>query len=243
MICEIEYPARKGLYTCSMACRNALTRQKRMARYEDRSCAICGTMFNVAKLIRGGTPNPAKLCGMICVGENNRRLKLGSEIVEYEDIPCRNAKCATVIHRRVSNVKKEFCSRQCAFTAKRERILRAPRAHKFIVTLCTGQQLQVRSKWEAVFLKQFIEHNKLKWSYESKTIILEDGKTRYTPDFYLEDDDVFIEIKGWRDSNAWKVKAARKMGFSVLLLNRKILQNVYGLDMREKNLNSVCQKA
>ncbi len=52
---------------------------------------------------------------------------------------------------------------------------------------------------------------------------------RYTPDFYLEDDDVFVEIKGFRRSNAWKAPAARKLGFNVILANKQILQNVYGL--------------
>lgn len=240
--CLIEYPDRAGLHTCSMGCRDERTRRKRLERYEDRTCAVCGSTFNVARLI-AGMPNPAKLCGMTCVGENNRRLKLGSETVAREDVECRNPTCGRVIRRRVTDTKWEFCSKSCAFFAKRDLILHAPRAHLFDVRTNDGQVVSVRSKWEAVFLKQFIEPRGMKWLYEAKTIVLDDGKTHYTPDFYLEDDDVFVEIKGFRKSNAWKASAARKLGFNVIMADKHVLQSVYGLDMREKNLNSVCVKA
>lgn len=55
-----------------------------------------------------------------------------------------------------------------------------------------------RSSWEANYAR-FLNFKQEKWQYEYKTFELKDGRT-YTPDFYLENEDVFVEVKGfWRD--------------------------------------------
>lgn len=198
---------------------------------------VCGEEIGLAAGL------DVKLCGRGCIGENNRRLRLGAEFVPHEDVACRNPGCGAMIRRRMTDVKHEFCSKACSFSAKREKMLHAPRAHRFSIQMNDGCVVSVRSRWEALFLKQFLEPRGIKWAYESRTIVLDGGKTHYTPDFYLEEDDVFVEIKGFRKSNAWKAVAARGLGFRVILADKRVLQSVYGLDMREKNLNSTCSKA
>lgn len=218
---------------CSMDCRDEYGKRNRR---EIRQCTVCGEDFECK------ISSPQKLCGRDCIGEHNRAVKTGAQYVEREIVVCKNSGCGRTFERRITDTTWEFCGKSCAYSAKREKILRSPRAHKFAVQLTNGSTIEVRSRWEAVFIKDFLEKRKIRWTYEPDSIILEDGKTRYTPDFHLLDDDVFVEIKGFRKSNAWKASAARKMGYSVILADKDVLENVYGLDMREKNLVRVVKK-
>jgi hypothetical protein len=59
----------------------------------------------------------------------------------------------------------------------------------------------MRSTWEVKFA-QWLDKNKIKWQYESKTFNLRN--CTYTPDFYLPQTKEYIEIKGWWRDNAKK---------------------------------------
>lgn len=56
-----------------------------------------------------------------------------------------------------------------------------------------------RSNWEMWF-SQFLTLSGYKWKYESKTFDL--GDTTYTPDFYLPEWDLYIEVKGYFSDKA-----------------------------------------
>lgn len=63
-----------------------------------------------------------------------------------------------------------------------------------------------RSRWELAFAR-WCRHNKIKFKYEPKTFRIRRGRGRlgtYTPDFYLPEQDVYIEIKGWATKRFWK---------------------------------------
>lgn len=67
-----------------------------------------------------------------------------------------------------------------------------------------------RSAWEAN-LARYYNFIGIKWEYEPKTFIFENvtrGSVSYTPDFYLPDEDKWIEVKGWMDSKS-KTKLKR----------------------------------
>ena len=64
-----------------------------------------------------------------------------------------------------------------------------------IYTLKDGTQINMRSTWEAKFA-DYLDKNGLLWEYEGKTFELSGGQT-YTPDFYINDWGMFIEIKGY----------------------------------------------
>lgn len=61
----------------------------------------------------------------------------------------------------------------------------------------------LRSSWELEYAK-YLDSKGVNWSYEPKRFTLSDGRT-YTPDFYLIDEDKYIEIKGY-----WYEKAKQK---------------------------------
>ena len=65
------------------------------------------------------------------------------------------------------------------------------------------EKIWMRSSWEIKFA-EYLDRNKIKWGYEIKPFSINDNET-YTPDFYLIDDNKYIEIKGWWREDA-KIK-------------------------------------
>lgn len=63
--------------------------------------------------------------------------------------------------------------------------------------------IYVRSKWEANYAR-VLKHKNVNFQFEPKTFFMtrEDGsQTSYTPDFYLVDSDLYVEVKGfWMDA-------------------------------------------
>lgn len=58
-----------------------------------------------------------------------------------------------------------------------------------------------RSSWEAN-LARFFNFTHVKWQYEPKTFYFSDikkGCISYTPDFYLPEKNIWVEVKGWMD--------------------------------------------
>ena len=67
-----------------------------------------------------------------------------------------------------------------------------------------------RSSWEAN-IARYYNYLGIKWEYEPKTFIftnITNGSVSYTPDFYLPEEDRWIEVKGWMDSKS-KTKLKR----------------------------------
>lgn len=156
---------------------------------------------------------------------------------------CRNPTCGRAIHRRVTDTKWEFCSKRC-----RSQFLYVKNGMKdklvskdFTCTLSGGSELTVRSRWEAAFIKDYLEPRGFNWEYESKIIDLPDGR-KYIPDFYIAGDSVFVEVKGFeRGPSLEKVREARKLGYHVIYADHKTLTGVFGLDLSSGHLASIAR--
>ena len=66
---------------------------------------------------------------------------------------------------------------------------------RYWVKCPNGEVVSMRSTWEAAYANWLNEQNII-WQYEPETFILEDGSA-YTPDFFLEESNEWIEVKGW----------------------------------------------
>ncbi len=67
-----------------------------------------------------------------------------------------------------------------------------------------------RSAWEAN-IARYYNFIGVKWEFEPKTFIFKNitrGSVSYTPDFYLPEEDKWIEVKGWMDGKS-KTKLKR----------------------------------
>lgn len=86
--------------------------------------------------------------------------------------------------------------------------------------------IHFRSSWEANFAK-WCDLSGIKWKYEAKTFDL--GQTTYTPDFYLPEFDLWIEIKGWwkdRDLIKKELFENKFKKLNILYLMKKELTNM-----------------
>jgi ribosomal protein L24E len=67
-------------------------------------------------------------------------------------------------------------------------------------------RIWVRSTWELKYA-EYLDNSNINWQYESKffPMVIDGKEVTYTPDFYLIDEDVYIEVKGyWRDDSKLK---------------------------------------
>jgi transposase len=75
-----------------------------------------------------------------------------------------------------------------------------PKAHFQKYVSPTGRMCRFRSTWEWAYAKYLDERN-LDWAYESHTYMLSDG-TAYTPDFWIPEWSVLVEVKGYMTDEA-----------------------------------------
>lgn len=218
---------------CSMGCRDEYGKRNRR---EIRKCVACGEDFECK------ISSPQKLCGRDCIGEHNRTVKTGAKYVEREAVVCKNPGCGRTFERRITDTTWEFCGKSCRgkFVWAEQNLATKMIHKKYLVRLQRGEGLIVRSRWEAAFIKDFLEKKSLKWTYESKTFYLPNGST-YTPDFII-DDDLIVELKGHEyGPSLEKVKTMRSMGHSVVYADARVLEGVYGLDLSDKHLRTVSE--
>ncbi len=110
---------------------------------------------------------------------------------------------------------RKFCSRRCVGLAKPK----TPNWGKY-------RGISMRSGYEIGYAK-YLDKNKIAWEYEPKTFDL--GYSSYTPDFYLPEKQVYVEIKGWMRKEALlKIKEFIKQNPDIkyLLLGEKDLKEM-----------------
>lgn len=84
----------------------------------------------------------------------------------------------------------------------------------------------MRSTWEILYAK-YLDKNNIKWLYESKRFYFKD--CTYCPDFYLPDQDLYIEIKGyWRENTKKRFDLFKKnySKIKIKLLMQKDLEKL-----------------
>ena len=85
-------------------------------------------------------------------------------------------------------------------------------------------EVTMRSSWEVRVADYLTELNK-EWLYEPTTFKLTDVLS-YRPDFYVPEDNIYIEVKGWlREEDQYKVELFREQGFKIYIWDRKVLEN------------------
>lgn len=87
--------------------------------------------------------------------------------------------------------------------------------------------------WYEVYVARFFVEEDIQAIYEKITLQL--GRKQYTPDFFLPQWDVFVEVKGpWTISAKTKFVAANQIGETVLLLPA-YLQAAFAKRYRRRN--------
>lgn len=104
-----------------------------------------------------------------------------------------------------------------------------PKKHFIKHAMPDGRLCRFQSTWERAFAIHLTERG-LEWSHESHTYLLSDG-TCYTPDFWVPDWHVFVEVKGlMHEESRRKIELFRSdyPQFRLLVLDRRALE-MYGI--------------
>jgi hypothetical protein len=87
-----------------------------------------------------------------------------------------------------------------------------------------GREFYMRSTWEVLVANWLDEHDYI-WDYEPETLMLDNG-FGYIPDFRLSDGRL-LEVKGYlTQKGREKIAGAERMGYRVVLINKRFLQKL-----------------
>lgn len=174
-------------------------------------------------------------CGNYIDGRNHIRcIDCNLEIKKSNKNQTRCWKCYQAVHATTDHYCKEchkllgrydktiYC-KKCANKGERS----ANFGKTILIKCCKYNNIWFKSSWEANFAK-WCDLSGIKWEYELKAFLLEinSKKTNYTPDFYLPEFDVWIEIKGyWRkDAQEKFIEFKKRYKQKIYLFNKEKLQ-------------------
>ena len=175
-------------------------------------CLECGKDFKIRECHTGR--NRGKYCSKKCFAKGQKgRIPYNKGIIETKKC----LQCSKSFNIRPCERYRKFCSRKCA-----KRPLK-PHWGKY-------KGINMRSGYEIGYAK-YLDKNNTKWEYEPKTFDL--GYTTYTPDFYLPEKQVYVEIKGWMRLSAFKkIKkfVSQNPDIKFLLLMEKDLKQINAIE-------------
>lgn len=205
--------------------------------YGKRVCVVCKNCNKVFRCLKSLN---RKFCSPSCSScFNNKKRK-------NEDIKVRCSFCKTILDKtyiqyqshQKRKLKNWFCNRKCSgkyFRGKKRKntsksVMKAylnGNKTPFTIYGNGGYRKDLkqyfRSNWEANCARIFNKQGRV-WKYEPKVFVLEvDGKEKtYRPDFYLENEDLWIEVKGyWRSEEAKNKFSVFSKTYNTLLIDRK----------------------
>ena len=166
----LSYPSQKRSY-CSRKCQNE---SKKIARIE-RKCECCGNIFE-------GKPSDLNVyfCSRECFHKAGREIKT-----------CITCKKQFEIKKSDNHIQR--CSRQCQFVDQSNGKIKLHLNGRTGYRIDLGMKDYFKSALEADFAR-FLEYFGIQYLYENKTFITNKGA--YTPDFFLPDLNLFVELKG-----------------------------------------------
>lgn len=129
---------------------------------------------------------------------------------------CANPRCKKIFLREPW-VNRKFCSNKCAIKVIGGRPT-SPKATrgKAGTRKDISKTIYFYSRWEANIARLF-NYLSIRWIYQPKTFDL--SSQNYTPDFYLPDFDVYIEVKNF----LWKYSKIRDRKFRKLYPNINLI--------------------
>ena len=189
----LGFPSRERSY-CSRKCQN----ESKKVAHVGRKCECCGNTFE-------GKPSDlnAYFCSRECFHKAGREVKTC--------ITCRKQ-----FEIRKSDTHIQRCSRQCQFVDQSNGKIKIHLNGRTGYRTDLGMKDYFKSALEADYAR-FLEYFGIRYRYEGKTFLT--AKGAYTPDFFLPDLNLFVELKGVEDNG----KPFEKMMTKNLLKHQSVL--------------------
>jgi len=167
----------------------------------------CATKVNNIK--RGPWPEEIKFkIAKALKGRKNPHKGTKKKVPRLETI-CANPRCRKVFLRE-RWVNRKFCSNKCVMEVAGGRPT-SPKASrgKAGIRKDISKTIYFYSRWEANIVRLF-NYSGIEWIYQPRTFDL--GSQNYTPDFYLPEYNIYIEVKNF----LWKYSKIRDRKFRKL---------------------------
>lgn len=165
----ISYKCKNTLF-CSTDCKN-----KNQIKLKRKNCLFCSKIYQA---------KPSRInsffCSRNCFNNSNREIK-------------KCVTCEKFFQDKKSNKHIIRCSRRCQFIDQSNGKIKIHLNGRTGYRTDLGFQTYFKSALEADFAR-FLKFFNIQFEYESQTFITENGA--YTPDFFLPELSLFIELKG-----------------------------------------------
>ncbi|MEY2703708.1 MAG: hypothetical protein RLY43_2347 [Bacteroidota bacterium] len=176
-----------------------------MKKIPKNKCLLCDNLVK---------RNNFKYCGIDCLWKDRKNSKLHGLILNTDYIFHKNeilfkatcSECGKNRGFKRKNKLGKLCRKCACLTSPNMKINRNYQFLKFRHLTPFQGEVLVRSSYESFYI-DYLNTNRINFYYEPKKFKFKDGST-YTPDFYLPDEDVYIELKGFMRDDA-KEKIAK----------------------------------
>jgi hypothetical protein len=182
------YPSHiAGHITCSKECANKNRSLKaRKHKIIDINCKTCGKLFSVKE------NSKRKFCSPLCFSNDKKKNR-----VHYNCVICNKEMEVRKSHYSESN---KCCSKLCQNQAQsRGLIIGHVQGGKAGYRLDIENSPYFKSSFEADYYRYCLYKN-VSMEYEKRTLraTIDDKIRSYTPDFFLIDEDCYLELKGMK---------------------------------------------
>jgi len=196
---------------CSRQCQNSYQANKNKKKRIKTICIKCNESF--IKIY----DSSQKYCSLKCSAMDKRS--------ETKSFKCAICNCIKQIN---INDKRKYCGRNCQYKAQSLGLIKIPTNGRSGYRIDLPDDLYFKSSLEADYARYLIYHN-ISFEYEKECFTLKDkeGNTRrYTPDFFLNDQNCFIETKGKRrdrkyEKNIACVQLLQAAGYNIKVVYMK----------------------
>ena len=142
---------------------------------------------------------------------------------------CGKTITARMSHVRSGNVKSCGCLARETSSITGQRMVRGGLAATKRFEYRSGRRVvTMRSSWE-VAIAHHLDSQGRAWKYEPKCFVLS-PEVRYTPDFYIPAEDLWIEVKGIRQKGFDAKRAMFEAGHQLVLVDAETLEKWTGLN-------------
>ena len=194
---ELEYNANPK--ACKK-CHQIIPYKKRENNFCSSSCAASISNLGISRNKIG--KNGAKI-----VKIKHKKVKIGQKIIQFKEIEC--AICKLSFWKDKSSNRKT-CSSVCHgnLISQNTRGKTGGSTKQFVsYTDSFSNTVSLDSSWELKIANE-LDKNKITWTRPIGFMLSD--KRRYTPDFYLNDYDIFLDPKAYRKGYIENIKKIRK---------------------------------
>jgi len=178
-----------GSRFCSRKCMNKKLSVLRRINRERRECGVCNQTFICLE-------NSKRIfCSRSCSGK--------SLMIERVLMTCESCNKK---YERIKTYPSRFCSRDCQYHAQSSGLIRVTSSGRSGFRLDLDDGNYYKSSLEADFAR-FCKYSDMPYKYEPVTFKIVDAagrERRYTPDFFLPESGLYVELKGIRKDRKYE---------------------------------------